>query len=53
MIESTVVFEGDLIYCYGLTIQAGCFGYFVENGEGDIVLDYVSLEEAVKYCLGN
>ena len=53
MIEAKVVFDGDLIYCYGLLIQQGGCGYFVENSEGCVVLDYVSLEEAIGYCLRN
>ena len=53
MIETKVVFDGDLIYCYGMTIQKGDIYYFVENSEGCVVLDYVSLEEAIKYCLEN
>ena len=53
MIEAKVIFVGDFIYCYGLTIQKGGFGYFVENSEGYVVLDFVSLEEAIKYCLEN
>ena len=53
MIQCQVIFEGDLIYCNSLTIQKGGIMYFVENSEGCVVLDYVSLEEAIKYCLEN
>ena len=53
MIQCQVIFEGDLIYCNSLTIQNGGIMYFVENSEGCVVLDYVSLEEAIKYCLEN
>ena len=53
MIQCQVIFEGDLIYCKSLTIQNGGIMYFVENSEGCVVLDYVSLEEAIKYCLEN
>lgn len=53
MTKAEVIFEGDLIYCNGFTVQKGGIMYFVENANGDIVLDYVSQEEAVKYCLEN
>lgn len=53
MTKAEVIFEGDLIYCNGFTIQKGSIIHFVENSDGNIVLDYVSQEEAVKYCLEN
>lgn len=53
MLKAEVIFEGDLIYCNGLIIQKGGIMHFVEDSNGDIVLDYVSQEEAVKYCLDN
>ena len=51
MIECKLIFDGDLIYCNSLIIQNGGAFYFVENSDGCVVLDYVSLEEAVQYCL--
>lgn len=52
MIKAEVVFDGDLIYCNGLVIEKG-ITYFVSNSNDDVVCDYVSLEEAIKYCLEN
>lgn len=52
MIKAEVVFDGDLIYCNGLIIEKG-IAYFVSNSDDDVVCDYVSLEEAIKYCLEN
>ena len=51
MIKCEVVFDGNLIYCNGLTIEKGCFDYFVSNSDEDVVCDYVSIEEAIKYCM--
>lgn len=53
MVKAEVVFDGDLIYCNGLVIQKGPFQYFVENSNYEIVKDYCSLEDAIKYCLEN
>ena len=53
MIQCEVVFDGDLIYLHGLTVQKGGVMYFVENSNGEVVLDYVSQEQAIKYCMEN
>lgn len=52
MVKAEVIFDGDLIYFNGLIIEKG-IAYFVSNSDDVVVCDYVSLEEAVKYCLEN
>lgn len=53
MIKCEVVFDGDLIYCNGLVIERGSFMNFVSNSDEDVVCDYATLEEAIKYCMDN
>ena len=51
MIEAEVIFDGNLIYCNGLVIERGSFDYyFVSNSDEEVVKDYVTIEDAVKYC---
>lgn len=54
MIEATVIFDGCLIYCNGLTVERGSYDYyFVSNSAETVLIDYLSIEEAIKYCLEN
>lgn len=53
MVECEVIFDGSFIYLNSLTIERGCFEYFITNSEGVVVKDFVTLEEAVKYCMEN
>lgn len=53
MIKAEVVFDGDVIYCNGFSIVKGWVYHFIENNNGEIVEDGVSLEQAIKYCLEN
>lgn len=46
-----VVFDDNLIYVNGLVIEKGCFNYFVTNSDDEVLKDYVTIEEAVKFCL--
>ena len=51
MIEAEVIFDGNLIYCNGLVIERGSFDYyFVSNSDEEVLKDYVTIEDAVKYC---
>lgn len=51
MVKAEVVFDDNLIYVNGLVIERGKFDYYVTNSDEDVLLDWVSIEEAVKFCL--
>jgi hypothetical protein len=51
MLKSEVLFDGNLIYVNGLVIERGKFDYYVTNSDEDVLLEWVSIEEAVKFCL--
>ena len=51
MIEAEAIFDGNLIYCNGLVIERGSFDYyFVSNSDEVVLKDYVTIEDAIKYC---
>lgn len=53
MIKAEFVIEGNVIYCNSFTVYKENFDYTVINREGDVVKDWISLEEAIQYCLEN
>lgn len=54
MIKAEVVFDGDRIICNGVSIsyQCGDGGSVYYFADGDFS-ENETLEEAVKYCMGN
>ena len=51
MIKAEVVFDENVIYVNSLVIERGKFNYYVTNSDEDVLMDWASIEEAVKFCL--
>ena len=51
MVKAEVIFDDNLIYVNGLVIERGKFDYYVTNSDDIVLKDYVTIEEAVNFCL--